>query len=522
MGKETITETVKLKIVCAENMPWSDLGAMLRALRAPLHRVINATIRELELAGGGPWWDKPTPRVYKKAESEPIVAAATGTDGDDTGGTSCSPRTASYRMVSHFWAEEREAARARVAKKKFYPGDEQIAEFEPTGGGLVLGLAGEAFSKWSTYDSPGKSAGGGKCAAAKWSGKTSLPSAKQGQPICIAGQGVKFYAHDGVAVLDVSLVTSGRTQLVVQACDGSGFARLRRLLDAPDRIGSVKLIEKKATGSVRVTDEKTAARKSCWLAYVSFSSPKPEQKSGLTMAVHRGVTKFLTVAVQRSAKGAMDAYATVLETGEDILKHKAAYAARRRSLGQQGRQLGAGAKGHGVDRRMERVTRLEDAEARWVLSKCQETAAHMVKLARAKGVGRLLLEDWNNPAQNGAPELGKRLEYLVRSFPMAQLRSCIEWAAKKEGLLVDIVPTDYNSRDCPACGHRHNAAHVGTFHCANPKCELERDVDVVFAWNMLLRDGKEPGVKEHNQKIKQTKKLIGGLTDSVSVDTLQT
>ncbi len=203
------------------------------------------------------------------------------------------------------------------------------------------------------------------------------------------------------------------------------------------------------------------------------------------------------MAVARSVEEVKDAYTTILETGEDIVRHKAGYTARRRSLGRQGRQLGAGAKGHGVDRRMERVTSLEDVEARWVRSKCQETAAHTIKIALAKGVSRILIEDWTNPAKDGAPELGEHVERLVRSFPLAQLRESIEWAAQKAGIAVDAVRTDNNSRDCPNCGHRHNHAQHGMFTCE--KCELKRNADVIFAWNMLRKDGKKPGIDEANQ-----------------------
>jgi transposase len=224
------------------------------------------------------------------------------------------------------------------------------------------------------------------------------------------------------------------------------------------------------------------------------------------MAIHRGIKSFLTCAIERSDPQRRDAFTAVLETGEDILKHKAAYSARRRSLGRQGRQLGAGAKGHGVERRHERVTRIEDSEALWVRSKCQEVAAHLFRLAERHGVGRILVEHWTNPASNGAPELGAHVEHLVRSFPLAELRACIEWGAKKRGYSVELVRTDYNSRDCPGCGHRHEQAQAGTFMCHG--CKLERGVDVIFVWNMLQRDVCTPGIEETKEANKRAASLL--------------
>jgi len=458
---EMLTATVRLKVVKPLDGDWDAIGRILRALRAPAHRVLNAVVRELEVKGPGEWW-APTPADMKAQREH------------------CHPRTASYRIAGEFWRREIAEAAARIEKKKPYAGDEAIVACVPSSA-VQLGLAGAAFARWQKFWKE------------KWKGTMSLPSFRGGSPIYVAGQGVELHTKDGNAVLDLNLVTGGRTRLVVQACDGSGFAHLRRLLDASDQIGDVRLVE-------------DSRGKGGWFAMVAYSFPKPEAQPGVTMAVHRGIKTFLAVAIARSDEQRRDAYTTILETGEDILRHKQAYTARRRSLGRQGRQLGAGAKGHGVDRRHERITRLEDAEARWVRSKCQETAAHLIRLARAKGVGRILIEDWTNPAKDGAPELGEYIEYLVRSFPLAQLRECIEWAAKKAGITVEFVRTDHNARDCPACGHRHEHSQYGMFRCE--KCELERNADVIFAWNMLRRTAMVPGIHEANEASNRAAKRL--------------
>lgn len=452
MKAETITSTVRLVVVKPLDGDWDALGRTLRALRAPLHRVLNGTVCELEVKRSGPCW-APTPGDIEKRRD------------------ACHPRTASYRLVGALWDQERAAAAQRVAAKKAYAGDEVIVETKPTSA-VQLGVAGAAFARWGKFDKE------------RWKGTTSLPSFRQHSPIYVAGQGVRLYDEDGSVVLELNLITGGRTRLVVQACDGSGFAKLRRLLDNTDGVGDVRLIE----------DDDRRAGKRKWFAMAAFTEVRPEPRAGKTMAVHRGIRSFLTCAIERSDPQRRDAFTTVLETGDDILRHKAAYAARRRSLGQQGRQLGAGAKGHGIDRRHERITRIEDAEARWVRTKCQEVAAHLLRIAERHGVGRILLEDWTNPAKDGAPELGSYVEYMVRSFPLAELRAAVEWSAQKRGYAIDIVRTEHNSRDCPACEHRHEEAQRGIFMCA--KCKLERNVDVVFAWNMLKRDGKTPGIEE--------------------------
>jgi transposase len=336
-------------------------------------------------------------------------------------------------------------------------------------------VSSAAYARWQKYRKEA------------WKGTMSLPSFRGGSPIYVSGSGVRVRAEDGNAVLSIHL--DRWRDVVVKVDGGNAHAALRRILDNPESIGDVRLIE----------DDDRRAGKRKWFAMLAYTFERPTPAAGRTMAVHRGMRNFLTIATARGER--MDAHTEILETGEDIVRHKEGYRARRRSLGRQGRQLGFGAKGHGVDRRMERVTRLEDAEERWVQSKCREVAANLVRRGLRHGVTRVLLEDWSNPAKDGALELSEHIERLVRSFPFAKLRDAVEWAATKQGWTVELVETDYNSRDCPACGHRHDAAQIGTFLCGN--CRLERSVDVIFAWNMLRRDAKVPGVEESKAAAKR-------------------
>jgi hypothetical protein len=66
---ETITRTVRLAVVKPLDGDWGELGLILRALRAPLHRVLNAVVRELELGPRDmPWWE-PTPASVAKGQA---------------------------------------------------------------------------------------------------------------------------------------------------------------------------------------------------------------------------------------------------------------------------------------------------------------------------------------------------------------------------------------------------------------------------------------------------------------------
>lgn len=438
MSKQ-ITQTLRCKLVKPVDRTWDELGMTLRALSWPLHRVLNGVITELELAA----------RAEETHRAEPIH-----------------PRTRSYRLTRDLWRAERQAAADRVASGKPYAGDEAIATTGPASS-VVLGMTGLVFARWDKFRKE------------RWRGKMSLPTFKVGPPICVASssKAVTIEASDGTAVLTLRLVEKEKpVRLVVVPYGPAGFSALRSILRGSAKLGEAKI---KHDGSG-------------WQVFLSYTHDAPSRASGRTMALHRGVHCFLSAAI--SGDGAREAYTPgPLETGDDILQHKRGYNARRRSLGQQGRQLGAGAKGHGRSRRYERIENLESAEANWVRSKCQEVAAHAMRLADQRGVSRILLEDWGNPATNADSGI---VETLVRQFPLAQLKETIHWAAKKRGIEVVEAPGSYQNRDCPACGHRHQepplrrdrSGRLSIFLCS--ECRLERPVDVIAAWNLLVRDGK--------------------------------
>jgi hypothetical protein len=192
----TYTATARLRVVKPLDGDWDVLGRQLRALRAPLHRVLSAVVRELEIGRtSAPWWAP--------------------TDGDVREGRRvCQPRTASYRLTSHFWQREREEAGVRVAKGKPYTGDDVIADTEPSSA-AVLGAAGSAFARWGKFDKRDR-----------WKGSAQLPSFRGGSPIYVASssKAVLLSASDGNVVLDIRLA-GFRVGIRVSSSQGS-FGRV--------------------------------------------------------------------------------------------------------------------------------------------------------------------------------------------------------------------------------------------------------------------------------------------------------
>lgn len=454
----TWTQTLRFEVVKPlGERTWDQLGDMLRAFRAPLHRAMNAAITEIEL---------------------------TKARGDET-----HPQTVAYRTLGVAWKAEIEAARERVSKGKPYRGDEQIVAHEP-GSSLQLGAASQVYTRWQRWNKE------------RWRGTMVMPTFRGGSPVYVASSSnaVRLRAQDGSLVLSLRMLAgrSGPVDLVVRPYGGSGFADARRLIDGLDAPEDAPSGVKLGDCRLQYLEPKRSGDHGSWQALVSWTRPDaPALASGRTMALRRGITMFLVAATgsteSREAR-------TWSETGDDVVAHKLAYQARRRSLGRQSRQLGTGAHGHGKARRFEHVTRLEDAEARWVQNKCREVAARAVKFAIVHGCSRILLEDWQSmPTPDGA---------RVTSWPYAQLKECIDWTARKHGLTIEEVATAYNARTCPLCGEV-NEESMAMFRCGNPGCRLERPRELVAAWNMLIAARSEGPRHPHNDMKRAARRARG-------------
>lgn len=461
MSAKPFVATVRSEVVKPLDTSWDLLGRQLRALARPLHRVLNKAISELELMHTGK-----------------LLGIEDGIE-----------RTVAYQQVNHYWRLEREDAAARVACGKPYKGDDDIATIAPACS-PVLGAAGAVYARWKRYHKE------------SWKGTMALPTFKRDQPIDIASSSdaVQLTIEDGSFVLDLRLVADApHTRLIIRPYGGAAYAELRRVAADPELLGSCKLLWKKPQ---RGGPDK-------WLALLAVKRPVRKASGSKTMAIHRGVRTFLTAAVMGDDR--CDALTMIVADGGDIHEHKQAYSARRRSLGRHQRERGNGARGHGRERRFEAIAKLEDSEANWVKTKCQQVAARVVKIAEQRGVGRILIEDWSNPAKDGAPELGEHVERIVRQFPLAQLKDAISWAAQNAGIEVAEVETKDYSRRCPNCGHVHEAAQFPQFLCT--ECQLSRPVDMTFPWNMLVdhaaADGSEL-VRAHNRTQKRIRERLLG------------
>lgn len=198
-------------------------------------------------------------------------------------------------------------------------------------------------------------------------------------------------------------------------------------------------------------------------------------------------------------RGAHNAFVLAFEdgscepiTGEDVIAFKAKIKARKESVSRHLRslELGKGARGHGMKRRFAALTRIDDAEARFVDTRCKNWAAYIVKLllAPARNVGKLIVA---KPKENEKDKEfidsvdDEILQAWLRNFPFAKAFDCLKRACEYKGISVEEVNFNFNTRRCPApdCGHIHASRQDGMFTCE--VCEFKRPSDQILALNML-------------------------------------
>jgi len=221
------------------------------------------------------------------------------------------------------------------------------------------------------------------------------------------------------------------------------------------------------------------------------------------MVLHRGVHNFL---VASSSAGNWK----VIATGNKLMAVKRKLGARRRSMAAiRMAELGTGAQGHGMARRLEGRELIGDKEARFIKTFCQQTGAAVRELAKSWGCGRIVIGDYG-----GIDDAEERaLRRFVPRFPLYQLKSAIGNALEPLSLQLEEVSEAYISQTCPRCKNRDSGSHnrrTGIFHCR--LCAFERPADWVSA--LLMLRSAEPLENEHDKRLEAQYELEVRLRDS--------
>jgi transposase len=263
--------------------------------------------------------------------------------------------------------------------------------------------------------------------------------------------------------------------------------------------GSMHAYAKKMlSGEAKLCDARVvySERKKQWFAKLTIRLTRTASRplAGTTAALRRGVWNALVLVFENGS---------VLQIGGgDVLAFKRKLKARKVSIGEHMGQMeaGDGARGRGKRRRFAALRKIDDAEDRFIDTRCNVWARSIATECANRGVSRLLVAKMNpKEMDDGLPEV---VQALLRQWPFARLLDRIKQACAKiyvddrgratrdatHGIVsVEVAQFDahWDARGCPNCRHVHADRQPGpTWKCE--VCAFERPCDQIVAWNGLV------------------------------------
>lgn len=520
MEARNTTCVAKAEVIKPLDGTWEEAGVHMRDLTRVWFRMMNTAIEAAHLA---------------EAQGEPIS-------------------TPIYNAVKSFLQQDREwnaksidtnAKRKKLLPRQIVARDRRSKLEVPS---LIYAVAARrAEQAWGTYK------------AEKFDGTRAIPSFEDHTSFSVRCDAWRVEKDGRGYVLQVKLHggTAPWTRFVIGPDGGSAFEHFRRLAlsDKAEKLSerndlspeekeerkalrkrkselspaeeerlyalrpeiSIPLNDAIKTGDLQLRwverrNKSGEGKRGMWMAFATYTRElKPvSMDESRVMAIHRGMHSLLTWATSDGVTG-------ILVPGDNILEHKRRYQAIRVGYRRCRKARGAGGIGHGSARTHREYKKLDDTEARFVLTQCQQWAARAIQVAKTNGCGLILIEDYSS-IKNENPR-------FLPSWPWEKLKTCIEHAAHIEGITVRFVPSTYISQTCPRCRHvspenrrwsgKASAAmatarvdgvrgklvknEVGVergkdlsgrgdmFHCVS--CDLHRNIDVIAAFNMLISGG---------------------------------
>jgi len=245
-------------------------------------------------------------------------------------------------------------------------------------------------------------------------------------------------------------------------------------------------------------------RKKQWFAKLTIRLTRKMSRPlvGTTAALRRGVWSALVLVFADGSIRTID--------GGDVVAFKRRLKARKVSIGEHMGQMeaGDGARGRGKRRRFAALRKIDDAEDRFVDTRCKVWARSIANECVNRGVSKLLVAKMN-PKEMG-DDVPDVVQALLRQWPFAKMLDRIKQACAKiyvddkgratrdataATASVELAQFDahWDARGCPDCKHVHAERQMApTWTCE--KCGFTRGTDQIVAWNGLRRElGRQPG-----------------------------
>lgn len=400
----TLAGTLKIEIIKPESDTWERVGGRLRAMRRTVGPALNMAMRDLYV-------DAVDMISAIQSKSEDATARRFAFEGKVE------------KILRTHWNEAMARQQAFNAKNKRPDPEESFA------------LVTEYWSAETRHNIASRFSG--EHLKDILASRASFPSWHQSSAFYARSSKSAVEGPPSAAVLTLPLWGAGKkaTRVVVAPCGANGEIMWRKLV-----AGEVKL------GRVGVSYDENRRK---WYALVSWSKLEcPDPTGRKIAAAHVGVTRFVQVVCADGSQHNV--------SGEDILVTRKRFQHRRASIQRCINDMGTGSKGRGVKRRMRPVTKLEDAEGRFVTTRIRQIAHGVISWCLAHDVGTLLWPDMTGLREGFEKKTGgeahEEVRRLIHQFPYYELEQAVKRDGKERGVEVRLHSVRYDSQTCPKCG----------------------------------------------------------------------
>lgn len=423
--------------------------------------------------------------VVPRIQRDIVLGLLRGENGDKA------PSSWAYQKGNELvkqWAEQRAEQNKKLLKKKQDP----LPEYKIGSAVVVAGTKriADQFKRWESTRQAESAPPWPKSIGFDLDQTAISIQQMRGGKVLRSSNGNKTISNRIVVVVRMLGMDGGKRQpqpvLRVHPHGRSAWANVRRLFADPERFKA---------RSARIINDRGK-----WLLKLSYTMPRPKRSEGQgAIVVRRGMGRFIV------AQGSDGRVPLLLDRGQGsgVISIKRQMHARRGRAREHFVHQGRGARGHGKKRFWDLMSRLENAESRYVKTWCQQQAACVVGETIRMGYKEIIIEDFSgsSPPVHRDPFIQK----LLRRFPFAQLRESIEWASAKAGVPTRVQALDYDASKCPECGGKLTRQSNGWCECS---CGFGAWEDTVVCWHHLTSAGIETTLAIKAKKERQVKAAI--------------
>lgn len=237
-----------------------------------------------------------------------------------------------------------------------------------------------------------------------------------------------------------------------------------------------------------------------WLLRISYSYARPRQVTdGNTIVIVPSMNSLVHMFTNEARS--LPKFDSI-----SLIGWKNRMDGRRGEIRSHFNHIGSGSRGHGTKRRYRLMTDLSEKEANFTTTWIRQQAAHVVSIAQQNGVSLVIMDDWSTPVPCFHND--RRLEKMLRRFPICSLLDAIQFACMKAGIKAIRHVCSPNCPNCDAMNDKIKPFRKwsGDQLLRCEACEAEFDEVFIRAWRVM--NAHKPEASENFRRSSEQMKRV--------------